>query len=59
MQEDIIIKDTKVIYVLKRKEIIDLLKTDLQLWEKAIKRGKSEKRYRINESRKQPWERDK
>ena len=40
MQEDIIIKDTKVIYVLKRKEIIDLLKTDLQLWEKAIKRGK-------------------
>ena len=59
MQEDIIIKDTKVIYVLKRKEIIDLLKTDLQLWEKAIKRGKSERRYRVTEQRKQPWERDK
>lgn len=59
MHDDIIIKDTKVIYVLKRKEIIDLLKTDLPLWEKAIKRGKAEKRYRTNEIRKQPWERDK
>ena len=59
MRDEIIIKDTKVIYILKREEIIDLLKTDLPLWEKAIKRGKSEKRYKISENRKQPWERDK
>lgn len=58
MHDDIIIKDTKVVYVLRRKEIIDLLKTDSVLWEKAIKRGKSEKRYSINEKRKQPWERE-
>jgi hypothetical protein len=51
MEEKIILSFSKHIAVLYPSEIQKLLLTDDELYIKAMKRGKSEKRYQANEKR--------
>lgn len=50
------VRGVKAIYVLSYDDIVGMIKNDPVMLERSLKRGKSEKRYRINETRKQPWE---
>ncbi|MCI2061907.1 MAG: hypothetical protein LKJ83_03960 [Eubacteriaceae bacterium] len=51
MSQRVVVQCRKYIAVLYADEIERLLHKDMDLFEKAVRRGKSEKRYRANENR--------
>ena len=53
------VKGDKALYTLTSDEIVRMVRLDPVILERALKRGKSVKRYRINENRRQPWEKKK
>lgn len=53
------VRGTKAVYVLSYDDIMHMIKKDPVMLERSLKRGKTEKRYRANEQRVQPWEKNK